>query len=367
MATIYGTSTANWLAGTSTADQIYGLGGNDIVKGGGGADRLDGGSGYDTALYADSTSGVRVDLATGVGRYGTAQGDRLYSIENVHGSAYGDSLYGNISPNEIYGLDGQDFIDGRGGADLLDGGYGNDTLKGAGSADTLNGGEGTDTAWYVDSPGAVTVSLFGDFAWGGYAEGDSLNSIENVNGSEFGDALFGDDGINYLDGYGGADSLKGYGGADHLFGGGGQDYLVGMDGDDQLVGDDGNDMLNGGRGTDHLVGWSGTDTFLFSSVEDLGLTRATADFILDVNPGEGDRMDLTGIDANVYAPGDQAFTFIGTAPFSGTPGEIRYVLVGDPGLQEIYFELQTGTSTDIEGMIHVGVSLSAPEASWFYL
>jgi hypothetical protein len=69
------------------------------------------------------------------------------------------------------------------------------------------------------------------------------------------------------------------------------------------------------------------------------------------------------IDADVDTPGDQAFRFIGTAPFSGTPGEIRYYQVGD----ETFFELQTGTSVDIEGLIRIGSVQSAPEASWFVL
>jgi Ca2+-binding RTX toxin-like protein len=367
MATVNGTNSANWLVGTSGADQINGYGGNDILQGGAGADRLDGGIGYDTAFYTDSTVGVRIDLAARSGRYGTAEGDQLYSIENVYGSVYGDSIYGDIAPNAFYGLDGEDGLKGYGGADLLDGGYGDDWLQGGFGADTLNGGEGSDAASYLDSPAAVFVSLLDRIAQGGYAQGDTLNSIENVIGSDYTDLVYGDNGANVLEGGYGDDTLKGFGGADRLYGDGGNNYLVGMDGDDQLVGGDGRDMLDGGRGTDHLVGWSGTDTFVFSSIEDLGLTQATADWILDVNAAEGDRIEIASIDADVYTPGDQAFTFIGTAPFSGTPGEIRYVLVGEVGLQEIYFELQTGTSTDIEGMIHVGVSLTAPDASWFYL
>jgi hypothetical protein len=36
---------------------------------------------------------------------------------------------------------------------------------------------------------------------------------------------------------------------------------------------------------------------------------------------EYDRIDLSVIDANVYADGNQAFTFIGQAAFMGAPGE----------------------------------------------
>jgi Ca2+-binding RTX toxin-like protein len=260
-------------------------------------------------------------------------------------------------------MDGDDWLYGRGGADVLEGGYGNDILEGGGSGDTLNGGLGIDTASYRDSPAAVTVSLIGAFAWGGYAEGDTLSGIENLIGSNYADALFGDNGDNTLEGLGGHNSLKGYGGNDRLYGGNDTDYLYGMDGDDQLVGWDGRDVLNGGRGADHMYGGQGPDQFQYSSIDDLGLTVATTDWILDMYADEGDRIDLGGIDADVYTPGNQAFTFIGTAPFSGTPGELRYYQMGG----EVFLELQTGTSVDIEGLIRVGSFSSLPDASWFVL
>jgi hypothetical protein len=52
----------------------------------GGADRLDGGTGVDTVIYGDSNVGVGVNLATGYGYGGTAEGDTLIGIENVLGS-----------------------------------------------------------------------------------------------------------------------------------------------------------------------------------------------------------------------------------------------------------------------------------------
>jgi hypothetical protein len=44
------------------------------------------------------------------------------------------------------------------------------------------------------------------------------------------------------------------------------------------------------------------------------------DWAQDFSTFEGDEIDLRGIDANIYASGDQAFRFIGNAP-----GEINYV------------------------------------------
>jgi hypothetical protein len=58
-----------------------------------------------------------------------------------------------------------------------------------------------------------------------------------------------------------------------------------------------------------------------------------ADRIVDFDPD--DRLDLQAIDANalVSAPGDQAFSFIGSAAFSGV-GQLRMVLSNGVGLLE---------------------------------
>ena len=85
----------------------------------------------------------------------------------------------------LTGLEGNDILKGGGGADTLYGDSGNDTLKGGGGADTLNGGSGIDTADYFDSSAGVVVSLITDTAGDGDAEGDELNSIENVTGSAY--------------------------------------------------------------------------------------------------------------------------------------------------------------------------------------
>ncbi|MEM6666036.1 MAG: hypothetical protein AAF638_06490, partial [Pseudomonadota bacterium] len=80
-----------------------------------------------TASYANSDVGVVINLATGTGANGDAQGDVLSQIEFVVGSDQTDQLSG-------------DFRDNR-----LDGGIGFDSLFGAAGSDTLIGGEGDDT------------------------------------------------------------------------------------------------------------------------------------------------------------------------------------------------------------------------------
>ena len=254
-----GTDGRDELYGFDNNDELYGNGDDDFLKGGGGADYLHGGAGYDTADYSDSNAEVYIYLApdgmTGHGYGGTAEGDRLVSIEDVSGSIHGDYLHGNGRGNVLLGEDGNDHLYGFAGDDALYGGRGDDWLEGGQGRDFLVGGPGIDTASYASSTDGVIVSLMPDpitgmgfgllFAiYGGDGGGDTLYQIENLVGSGGYDSLVGDDNANIIDGLGGGDQITGYGGSDQLLGGEGRDRLDGQDG----VG--GNDLLVGGPGDD---------------------------------------------------------------------------------------------------------------------
>ncbi len=206
MATINGTNNNDELYGTDDADTINGRGGHDILKGRGGADTLNGGDGYDTADYYNEASGgvgVSVNLATGRGFGGNAEGDILISIEGTRSVRITTTtLIGNDQYNELRGYNGSDYLDGGeggdlleggdkddvlkggGGDDILDGGHDEDTLKGGGGADQLIGDKGIDTADYRGSSFGVTVDLERNFGAGGDAAGDTYNSVENLVGSD---------------------------------------------------------------------------------------------------------------------------------------------------------------------------------------
>jgi len=98
-----GSAAANTMNGQGGDDTLNGQGGNDILLGGagddvliggGGADSLQGGADIDTADYSGSASPVTVNLTTGTGTGGDAQGDTLTGIERVIGSAGDDTLIG---------------------------------------------------------------------------------------------------------------------------------------------------------------------------------------------------------------------------------------------------------------------------------
>jgi Ca2+-binding RTX toxin-like protein len=71
-----------------------------------------------------------------------------------------------------------------------------------------------DTVSYQASNAGVTVNLSTGQATGGFAQGDTLQGIENLVGSNFRDVLTGDAGANVLDGGHENDVLTGKGGND---------------------------------------------------------------------------------------------------------------------------------------------------------
>ena len=94
--------------------------GNDHVVAGIGEDQIDGGAGIDVVSYARSNAAVKVDLATGKGEGGYAQGDTYANVEGAVGSNYDDVLKGNDADNTLSGGKGADTIDGAGGIDTVD-------------------------------------------------------------------------------------------------------------------------------------------------------------------------------------------------------------------------------------------------------
>src|SRR3546814_7486217 len=83
---------------------------------------------------------------------------------------------------------------------------------------------------YTGNFGAVWVDLATGIGRWNYAEGDNFVSIENVTGTDFGDRLYGSEGINVLRGGKGTDIILGRGGNDVINGGSGADELDGGEG-----------------------------------------------------------------------------------------------------------------------------------------
>jgi serralysin len=122
---------------------------------------------------------------------------------------------------------------------------------------------------------------------------------------------------------------------ENAIGGNGGDFIIGNGVANQLNGGDGNDTLRGGGGIDLLFGEAGADIFDFDAKAD-----APKGINLDVigdfsgSGGDGDRIDLSTIDAKSTIKHNQTFKFIGTAKFHHKAGELHYVDNGGSRLVE---------------------------------
>jgi Ca2+-binding RTX toxin-like protein len=213
----------NLLVGLAGNDRISGDDGNDRIIGGKGADTIDGGAGIDWAEYSGSSAGVTVNLLTGIGTGGDAEGDRLTTIENLRGSNHSDILAGNAGANDIApGLsalagDAETF-------DRVDGGAGQDRLFIDYSREDT--GNGLDGGYFLGSTNAGfflrrTNDNLRDLDAVAFANIEQLNVIGTIK----------------------ADIIYGGSGDDVLFAGAGNDTIYGGRGSNTIQADDGNDLV----------------------------------------------------------------------------------------------------------------------------
>jgi Ca2+-binding RTX toxin-like protein len=322
------------LTGSAYDDVLRTLGTASIIDGGPGADTMEGRAGGDI-YYVDNAGDLVIEAAGGgndevrirnLASYTlTDYVERLTNTTNYMFTGFGNSLN-----NELNGGTTVDYLHGGMGHDTLNGGDGDDQLYGDGEHDILNGGAGSDLmfggdgndTYYVEYEGDTVTELAGEgtdtvyttltnYMLSDWVENLYFNGVGdpalNFTGSNAGNIIFGRGNDDLLDGLGGVDELYGYVGNDVLHGGTGEDLLV------------------GGAGADVLTGGSSGDMFRFSD-GDSG-TGGGADRITDFVNWD-DKIDLRGVDANAIVAGDQAFSFIGTAAFSGTAGELRFAFDG---------------------------------------
>ena len=157
-------------------------------------------------------------------------------------------------------------------------------------------------------------------AKGGAGAAGGGGKLPGIYGTDANDTLTGGRGNDFIYAYRGDDLVRGGNGDDQIQGHQGNDALYGDDGSDKLYGQQGNDVIQGGArndwigggtGADTLQGGTGADLFFYSRSVD-STTRTTeqirlvtqdlddtagVDTILDFNPAEGDRIDISRIDA----------------------------------------------------------------------
>jgi Ca2+-binding RTX toxin-like protein len=238
---LIGTSGDDVIVGRGWGDSIQGLEGNDLICGGRGNDDLIGGPGHDRV--AGGNGADTFDLL------------RLWM--------------------------GSDADDGN---DRIIGGLQDDAFFGSDGDDTTDGGGGRDTVIYYqdDAPGPVVVNLETGTAsgWGD----DTLENVEDVLGTSFGDVLVGDGGRNVLAGA----PIGQNDGSDTIIGKGGNDQLSdAIFGDDRLNGGPGDDLIEVGPGDDEVSGGLGTDTLAYPYIVNGVVNAIDADLAAGISTGQG--------------------------------------------------------------------------------
>jgi Ca2+-binding RTX toxin-like protein len=298
---------------------------NFYIDGGAGVDILTGGMGDDIYVVdslADVVNEIDPVALTPLGGIDTIRSHITYSIaaradiENLTllGSANLDAT-GNALANVITGNAGSNRLDGGAGADTMAGGLGDDVYIVDSAADVVTEALGA---------GVDLVRSAASFVLGANAENLTLTGNAGINGT--GNAL--------------ANIITGNGGGNQLNGGGGDDILIGA------------------GGQDNLTGGNGADLFVFRTIGESGVGGGTRDVITDFSRAQGDRIDLSAIDAIAGGTWTE-FTFIGTQAFSGL-GQLRYV-VNNNGNLTIEGNTTGGLAQDFEIRLNNVANLAAAD------
>ena len=198
---IYGNEGANVLTGGGGTDDLIGFGGNDWYVVDSASDRVyEASGGGNDRVFASASytlgAGAEVEMLTTTDNSGTAAID-------LTGNSFDQAIFGNAGDN------------------VLTGGGGTDDMIGFGGNDWYYADSAGDHVYEAAGGGTDRVLASTSYTLAADAEVEILTTTDNfghlaidLTGSGFGQAIYGNDAPNVLDGKGGVDDLIGNGGND---------------------------------------------------------------------------------------------------------------------------------------------------------
>jgi Ca2+-binding RTX toxin-like protein len=365
------------LTATSAKTVLLGTHLNDTFIGAAGSHTFDGGGGLDKLSYANASSAVTVNLATGTAANGFGGTDTFKNFESFVGGSGNDTFVGTAGSFSFDGGTGTgDKLDyssataavtiniatgtatnGFGGTDTFKNietfvtGSGNDSFIGGPGSHSFDAGAGTDKLDYSGAVSAVTINLATGSAANGFGGTDTFKNFESFVGGSGNDAFTGAAGSYAFDGgagladkldYSGASSAvtiniatgiaaNGFGGSDTFSN---IESFVGGSGSDTFVGAAGSYAFDGGSGGTDKLDYSGAAAVVTINIG----TGAAAN-------GFGGADTFKNIETFLGGGGND--TFIGGAgsyAFDGGAGLDKLDYSGTPGAVTV--NLGTGTATN---------------------
>ncbi|WP_413872261.1 hypothetical protein [Albidovulum sp.] len=198
---VFGSRFNDSFVGSALRDRFVGLRGNDTFNGGADKDTID----YSQDRWYGGQRGIVVDLQTsvvGAAIHGTitdgfGNTDKTIDIERVIGTPFNDVFIGSTVDNVFWGGEGLDSFRGDLGADRI--------------SFSRNFTGAAQVGVNVDLR-LATGQVIND----GFGNTENAFFIEDVEGSDLNDRIFGNLNANSLTGRDGADTMFGGNGADHF-------------------------------------------------------------------------------------------------------------------------------------------------------
>lgn len=242
---------------------------------------------------------------------GTASADVLLgtaNAETIVALAGNDTVVGGDGADVIRGDEGNDFITAGAGNDMVFGGDGDDDILGGDGNDMIYGDAGSDRVFADAGNDLIQTGSGNDYAYGG--AGDDMFVAAKADGD---DIYYGDAGSDTLDMSAITANLTVDIGNGFMSQGSASSNQSGYDtlwGFENVVTGSGDDTIVANASVNVIEGGAGRDTFRFQS-------EANADGDTITSFQAGDKIDLSGTDANNGVAGNQSFTLVAGSSLSG--------------------------------------------------